>query len=89
MFATESGSRPPNIVLIIADDHGPEARGCHGNSAIRPPDLDAHGADGVRVANARCATASRAARRSAILTRREIGNCHPPAVVRTKHHEVM
>lgn len=61
-------SERPNIVLMVADDHGLEALGCYGNSIIDTPNLDALAAEGVRFTNACCTTASCAASRSAILT---------------------
>ena len=57
----------PNIVLIVADDHGLDT-GAYGNPAIRTPHLDALAAEGVRFTNAFCTTASCAASRSVILT---------------------
>ena len=57
----------PNIVLIVADDHGRDT-GAYGNASIRTPNLDALAADGVRFTNAFCTTASCAASRSVILT---------------------
>lgn len=58
----------PNLVLLVADDHGREALGCYGNPAVRTPHLDALAADGVRFLNSFCTTASCAASRSVILT---------------------
>jgi len=58
----------PNIVLIIADDHGREAMGCYGNPVIKTPNLDGLAAEGVRFTNAFCTTASCSASRSVILS---------------------
>ena len=58
----------PNIVLIVADDHGREAVGCYGNPAIRTPHIDQLAADGTRFANAFCTTASCSPSRSVLLT---------------------
>ncbi len=66
---TQTASRP-NIVLMVSDDHGREALGCYGNTAIRTPNLDAFAREGTRFSNAFCTTASCAASRSAILTGR-------------------
>lgn len=57
----------PNIVLIVADDHGRDTR-TYGNPAIATPNLDALSAEGVTFTNAFCTTASCAASRSVILT---------------------
>lgn len=58
----------PNIVLMVADDHGREALGCYGNPAVATPHLDRLANDGVRFTHAFCTTASCAASRSVILT---------------------
>lgn len=44
--------KSPNILLILADDHGSWATGCYGNSEVRTPNLDYLAATGVRFANA-------------------------------------
>lgn len=58
----------PNIVLIVADDHGKDALGCYGNKVIRTPNLDKLAADGIKFTNAFCTSASCSASRSALLT---------------------
>jgi len=58
----------PNVVLIVADDHGCEALGCYGNPVIKTPNLDDLAAEGVRFTNAFCTTASCSASRSVILS---------------------
>ncbi|MFC1717634.1 sulfatase [Candidatus Poribacteria bacterium] len=57
----------PNIVLMVADDHGLDA-GAYGNPVIKTPHLDALAEGGVAFTNACCTTASCAASRSVILT---------------------
>ncbi|HRU04720.1 MAG TPA: sulfatase [Candidatus Brocadiia bacterium] len=57
----------PNIVLMVADDHGLHT-GRYGCASIRTPHLDALADDGVRFTNGFCTTASCAASRSVILT---------------------
>ncbi len=68
--AATTGGRDgrPNIVLIVADDHGMEALGCYGNGVIKTPSLDGLARDGVRFVGAFCTTASCSASRSVILT---------------------
>lgn len=61
-----SGEKP-NIVLLVADDHGLDG-GCYGTTSPLTPNLDGLAADGVRFTNAFCTTASCAASRSVILT---------------------
>lgn len=41
-------SRPPNIVLIVADDLGYGDTGVYGSTSVRTPNIDALAADGVR-----------------------------------------
>lgn len=58
----------PNVVLIVADDHGRESVGCYGNPIIKTPAIDKLASEGVRFNNAFCTTASCSASRSVILT---------------------
>jgi N-sulfoglucosamine sulfohydrolase len=58
----------PNIVLIVADDHGTNDLGCYGNAAVNTPNLDSLAFEGVRFTKAHCTTASCSASRSVILT---------------------
>lgn len=46
--AQESTGRKPNIILIMADDHGYEALACNGNDRNRTPNLDKLAAEGMR-----------------------------------------
>ena len=46
--ATTTGKRPPNIVLIIADDLGRECLGCYGGQSYPTPNIDALARRGVR-----------------------------------------
>ena len=40
--------RPPNIVLILADDLGYNELGCYGQAKIRTPRIDQLAAEGMR-----------------------------------------
>jgi arylsulfatase A-like enzyme len=42
-------ARPPNIVLILADDLGAAELGCYGNKVHRTPNLDRLAAEGLRL----------------------------------------
>src|SRR5688572_33007260 len=66
--ASADASARPNIVLIVADDHGLDALGCYGNPVIKTPHLDALAADGTRFTAAFCTTASCSPSRSVILS---------------------
>ncbi len=46
--AGASEARPPNIVLIMADDIGVECLGCYGSEVYETPHLDALAASGMR-----------------------------------------
>lgn len=58
----------PNIILIVADDHGMNDLGCYGNRAISTPNLDALASEGLRFTRAYATAPSCAASRSVILT---------------------
>src|SRR5512140_1489863 len=45
------GAAPPNIVLVLTDDQGYGDLHCHGNQAIRTPNLDRLHAESVRFTN--------------------------------------
>jgi len=61
-------SKLPNIVLIVADDHGTNDLGCYGNAAVKTPNLDYLASEGIRFTKAHCTSASCSASRSVILT---------------------
>jgi len=46
-----AGRRPPNILLIIADDLGYGDLGCYGNRVTRTPHIDRIAAEGMRFTN--------------------------------------
>lgn len=45
-------SKLPNLLLILADDHGQWATGCYGNQEVRTPNLDYLAESGVKFTNA-------------------------------------
>lgn len=63
-----STSKRPNIILMVADDHGRETLGCYGNKVVKTPNLDSMAENGVIFSNSFCTSASCAASRSVILT---------------------
>ena len=46
--ALRAQPRPPNFLVIVADDHGWNDLGCYGHPVARTPNLDRMAADGVR-----------------------------------------
>ena len=45
---SEANARPPNVIVILADDMGYGDLGCYGNPSIRTPNLDRMAAEGMR-----------------------------------------
>ncbi len=71
--ATLSASeRPPNVVLIVADDLGYADVGCYGAKDIRTPNLDRMAAQGTRFTDFNVAQAVCTASRAALLS-----GCYP------------
>ncbi|MBI4579892.1 MAG: sulfatase-like hydrolase/transferase, partial [Planctomycetes bacterium] len=48
LAAEPSADRPPNVLLVMADDLGAKELGCYGHSRHRTPNLDRLAAGGVR-----------------------------------------
>ena len=46
--ALRAQPRPPNLLVIVADDHGWNDLGCYGHPVVRTPNLDRLARDGVR-----------------------------------------
>src|SRR5947207_12114667 len=44
-------ARRPNVILIITDDQGYGDLGCHGNPALKTPNLDRLHGESVRLTN--------------------------------------
>ncbi|MCB1022110.1 MAG: sulfatase [Acidobacteria bacterium] len=47
-LALRAQSRPPNFLVIVADDHGWDDLGCYGHPVVRTPNLDRIARQGVR-----------------------------------------
>src|SRR5262249_47903299 len=67
-----SAKRPPNIVIIFADDLGYGDLGCFGNKDIETPNLDRMAREGVRFTDFYVAQPVCSASRTALLT-----GCYP------------
>lgn len=62
---------PPNIILILSDDHAPTAIGCYGKRLApfaRTPNIDRLAAEGVRLDSMYCVNAICGPSRASILT---------------------
>jgi arylsulfatase A-like enzyme len=73
-FAAAAGhaanGAPPNILLILSDDHSAAHVGCYGNQDVRTPNLDRLAAEGIRFDRAYVACPQCVPSRAAILTGR-------------------
>ena len=67
--------KPPNIVLVFADDLGYADLGCFGSTKIRTPNIDSIARDGIRLTNFHVPQAVCSASRTALLT-----GCYPNRV---------
>lgn len=72
--ALARGGRPPNIVLILADDLGYGHLGCYGQRRIRTPRLDRMAAEGVRFRQFYSGSPVCAPSRAVLMTGRHMGN---------------
>jgi arylsulfatase A-like enzyme len=67
--------RPPNILLIVADDLGYGDLGCYGQQKIHTPHLDRLAAQGMRFTNAYAGSTVCAPSRCALMTGLHTGHC--------------
>ncbi len=47
--AQPARQRPPNIVLLVSDDHGYGDLGCFGSDVVKSPNIDRLAREGVRL----------------------------------------
>jgi arylsulfatase A len=69
-FGADAAARPPNIVIILADDLGYGDLGCYGHPTIRTPNLDRMAAEGMRFTDFYVAACVCTPSRAALLTGR-------------------
>ena len=65
-----AGGKPPNILLIIADDLGYADLGCYGNTNVKTPHIDRLASEGVRFTDFAVSWPACTPSRSSILTGR-------------------
>ena len=70
-----SAEKPPNIVLIFADDLGYADLGCFGSTKIRTPNIDSLAREGIKLTNFHVPQAVCSASRAALLS-----GCYPNRV---------
>lgn len=63
-----AGSRPPNIIWIMADDLGYADLGCYGQKYIRTPNIDRMAAEGMQFSDAYAGCSVCAPSRSTLMT---------------------
>src|SRR6266699_3127711 len=66
----QAAAKPPNIVIILADDLGYGDLGCYGHPTIRTPNLDRMAAEGLRFTDFYVAACVCTPSRAALLTGR-------------------
>lgn len=64
------GSKRPNVLFIMSDQHNARALGCYGNSEISTPNMDRLAAEGVLFENTFCQTGQCVPSRYSIFTGR-------------------
>jgi len=69
-LCAHAASKPPNIVIILADDLGYGDLGCYGHPTIRTPNLDRMAAEGMRFTDFYVAACVCTPSRAALLTGR-------------------
>src|SRR5258705_10319903 len=72
--AVPVAARPPNVILIVADDLGRGDLGCYGQARFRTPALDALAQQGMRFTQAYASAPVCAASRCALLTGMHTGH---------------
>ena len=73
---TVSCERPPNIVLILADDLGYQELGCYGQRKIRTPNIDKMAIEGLRFTQNYAGAPVCAPSRCCLMTGKHAGNTY-------------
>ena len=69
-------TRPPNVILIVADDLGFGDLGCYGQAKIKTPSIDRLAANGMRFTSAYAGNAVCAPSRCCLMTGKHPGHAH-------------
>lgn len=76
LVAQQAGTRPPNIIFILADDLGYGDLGCYGQKTIRTPRLDRMAAEGMRFTDFHAGSTVCAPSRCVLLTGLHTGHAY-------------
>ncbi|MCY4266821.1 MAG: sulfatase [Flavobacteriaceae bacterium] len=63
---------PPNILILMSDNHSADHLGCYGDPSVKTPHIDRLASEGVLFSNAFCAAPSCSPARAAMLTGQDI-----------------
>ena len=90
LAAVSATARPPNIIIIFADDLGYGDLGCYGHPSIRTPNLDRMAAEGMRFTDFYVAACVCTPSRAALLTgrlpvRSGMAGSHTSRVIGSRH----
>ena len=89
-----AAERPPNVVLILADDLGYGDLGCYGQTIIKTPNLDRMASGGIRFSQFYAGSTVCAPSRCVLMTGLHTGHCRirgnggPPGVGTLRHEDV-
>ena len=76
--AGPASRRPPNVILILADDLGSAELGCYGQKKIRTPRIDRMAAEGLRFTRFYAGSPVCAPSRCTLLTGKHGGHAYTP-----------
>ncbi len=77
------GAQPPNLILILTDDHGYGDVSCYGSTDVRTPHIDRLAAEGMQFTRMRANCTVCSPTRAAVLTGRYADRVGVPGVIRT------
>src|SRR4249920_321587 len=82
-----AAEKPPNIVLIVADDLGCFELGCYGQTKIKTPNIDKLAKDGAKFTHFYAGNAVCAPSRCALMTGKHMGHATVRTNVQFKKNE--
>ena len=68
----ETGISPPNILILMSDNHSWDHLGCYGDPVLKTPTIDRLAENGIRFTNAYCSAPSCTPARASMLTGKDI-----------------